>query len=55
VGTGFTNRNAEVDDDEMGFVASLDLNPQKARILLQLLISNDITDINRVQQEIAIR
>jgi len=33
--------------------ASLDLNPQKTRILAQLLLLNDITDINRVQQEIA--
>ena len=35
--------------------ASLDLNPQKARILVRLLLLNDITDTNCVQQEIAIR
>jgi len=55
VGTGFTNRNAEINDDKMGFAASLDLNPQKARILLQLLISNEVTDIDKVQSEIARR
>jgi L-asparaginase len=49
VGSGFTLRNAEVNDDKMGFAASLDLNPQKARILLQLLISNGVTDIAEVQ------
>ena len=50
VGMGFTKRNAEVNDDEMGFAAALDLNPQKARILLQLLISNGVTDIGKVQE-----
>lgn len=39
VGSGFVNRNVEVNDDQMGFAVSLDLNPQKARILLQLLIA----------------
>jgi L-asparaginase len=55
VGSGFTKRNAEINDDKMGFAASLDLNPQKARILLQLLISNGVTDIHKVQSEIARR
>ena len=55
VGSGFTNRNAEVNDDKMGFATSLDLSPQKARILLQLLISNGVTDIDKVQEEIARR
>ena len=40
VGSGFVNRNVEVDDDRYGFVASMDLNPQKTRILLQLLLAN---------------
>jgi L-asparaginase len=53
VGSGFTNRNVEVDDDKLGFVASLDLNPQKARILAQLLIANGITDSKRVQDAFA--
>jgi L-asparaginase len=55
VGSGFTNRNAEVNDDELGFAASLDLSPQKARILMQLLLLKGVTDINQVQKELAIR
>jgi L-asparaginase/Glu-tRNA(Gln) amidotransferase subunit D len=31
-------RNVEVNDDEMNFVASDELNPQKARILLMLAL-----------------
>jgi L-asparaginase len=36
--TGQVARNVEVNDDEMGFVASDELNPQKARILLMLAL-----------------
>ena len=36
--TGTVGRNVEVNDDEMGFVASDELNPQKARILLTLAL-----------------
>jgi L-asparaginase len=36
--TGSVGRNVEVNDDEMGFVASDELNPQKARILLMLAL-----------------
>ena len=36
--TGNVGRNVEVNDDEMGFVASEGLNPQKARILLVLAL-----------------
>ena len=43
------NRNVEVDDDKSGFVASLDLNPEKARLLTQLLIANGITSPAQVQ------
>lgn len=50
VGSGFVNRNVEVDDDRNGFVVSLDLNPQKARILTQLLIANGISSPAHVQQ-----
>ncbi|CAG9203643.1 L-asparaginase [Paraburkholderia sabiae] len=49
VGTGFVNRNVEIDDDKSGFVASLDLNPQKARLLTQLLIANGVTTPAKVQ------
>jgi L-asparaginase len=48
-GSGFVNRNVEVDDDKLGFVVSLDLNPQKARVLCQLLIANGVTKPHDVQ------
>jgi L-asparaginase len=35
-GGGVVERNIEVDDDQLGFVASDELNPQKARVLLLL-------------------
>ncbi|MDR0478850.1 MAG: asparaginase [Burkholderiaceae bacterium] len=43
VPAGEVNRNVEVDDDASGFVAAGGLNPQKARVLLQLLLSNGVT------------
>ncbi|WGL99279.1 L-asparaginase 2 [Arsenophonus sp. aPb] len=39
VPTGFITRNAEVDDSKYGFVAAERLNPQKARVLLQLALT----------------
>ncbi|MDR0219172.1 MAG: L-asparaginase 2 [Enterobacteriaceae bacterium] len=36
---GYTTQNAEVDDSKYGFVASERLNPQKARVLLQLALT----------------
>jgi len=36
--TGTVGRNVEVNDDEMGFIASDELNPQKARLLLTLAL-----------------
>jgi L-asparaginase len=38
VPTGAVGRNVELNDDELGFVASDELNPQKARILLSLAL-----------------
>lgn len=38
VATGIVGRNVELDDDKLGFVASLGLNPQKARVLLRLAL-----------------
>ncbi len=35
-GSGLVVRNVEVDDEKLGFIASMELNPQKARILLML-------------------
>lgn len=44
VPTGLVGRNVELNDDELGFVASDELNPQKARILLTLaLLKNNRT------------
>jgi L-asparaginase len=37
--SGDVARNAEVDDDALGFVAADQLNPQKARVLLQLCLT----------------
>ena len=53
VGSGFVNRNVEVNDDQLGFVVSYDLNPQKARILAELLIANGVTDIQAAQKAFA--
>jgi L-asparaginase len=36
--TGTVGRNVEVKDDELGFIASDELNPQKSRILLSLAL-----------------
>lgn len=49
VGTGLVNRNVEVSDDQHGYVASYDLNPQKARILLQLLLATGVTSVTQIQ------
>ncbi len=38
VPTGLVGRNVELNDDELGFIASDELNPQKSRILLSLVL-----------------
>jgi L-asparaginase len=43
VPTGIIGRNVELDDDKLGFIASYELNPQKARILLSLALLNQRT------------
>lgn len=47
VPTGATTKDGEVDDNKYGFVSSGTLNPQKARILLQLSLTktNDFREI----------
>ncbi len=45
---GITRRNIEVNDDELGTVASMDLNPAKARVLLQLALLKT-TDAKKIQ------
>ena len=49
-GSGFVNRNIEINDDENQFIVAADLNPQKARILLQILLANQIYDLHQIQQ-----
>lgn len=49
VPTGTVGRNVEVNDDDLGFVASDELNPQKARILLMLALLKPRTTVE-IQQ-----
>jgi len=49
VTTGNVGRNVEVDDDKLGLVASLDLNPQKSRVLLRLALTRT-TDVKQIQK-----
>jgi L-asparaginase len=53
VTTGRVGRNVEVDDDKLGLVASMDLNPQKARVLLRLALTQtkDVKQIQRMFEE----
>jgi L-asparaginase len=37
-GSGLVVRNVEVDDDKLGFIAAMELSPQKAPILLMLAL-----------------
>jgi L-asparaginase len=48
-GSGLVVRNVEVDDDKLGFIASMELNPQKARILLMLGLMKT-SDPQKLQQ-----
>jgi L-asparaginase len=48
-GSGVVDRNVEVNDDKLGFIAGMELSAQKARILLMLgLMKTD--DIKKLQQ-----
>ena len=51
--TGVVGRNVELEDDKLGFVASLDKNPQKARVLLRLalLSQRSAMDVQRIFDE----
>ena len=53
VATGQVGRSVEVDDDKYGFVASLAHNPQKARVLLRLALTqtSDVATIQRYFDE----
>ena len=50
VATGRVGRNVELDDDALGLIASLDLSPQKARVLLRLALTKtaDVKEIQRM-------
>jgi L-asparaginase len=48
-GSGLVVRNVEVDDDKLGFIASMELNPSKARILLMLGLTKT-SDSKKLQQ-----
>lgn len=50
VPTGLVGRNVELDDDKLGFVASYELNPQKARVLLALALLQErsLPDIQKL-------
>jgi L-asparaginase len=52
VPTGLVGRNVELNDDELGFVASNELNPQKSRILLSLALLEErsLADIQRLYE-----
>jgi L-asparaginase len=53
VATGRVGRNVEVDDDKLALVASDDLNPQKARVLLRLALlkPRSLADIQKLFAE----
>ncbi len=43
------DRNVEVNDDKLGFIAGMELNAQKARILLMLGLTNT-SDVKKLQE-----
>jgi L-asparaginase len=49
VGDGFIRRNIEVEDDKIGTIASQELNPSKARVLLKLALTQT-SDAKKVQE-----
>ncbi len=48
-GSGIVDRNVEINDDKFGFIAGMELSPQKARILLMLGLIKT-TDPKALQQ-----
>jgi L-asparaginase len=53
VAIGRVERNVELDDDKLKFVASMDKNPQKARVLLRLALlkQRSVGDVQRIFSE----
>jgi len=48
-GSGIVDRNVEVNDDKLGFIAGMELSAQKARILLMLGLTKT-NDVKQLQQ-----
>src|SRR5262245_16743143 len=48
-GSGIVDRNVEINDDKLGFIAGMELNAQKARILLMLGLAKT-TDVKQLQE-----
>jgi L-asparaginase len=48
-GSGIVDRNVEVNDDKLGFIAGMELSAQKARILLMLGLGKT-SDVKQLQQ-----
>ena len=48
-GSGLVDRNIEIDDDKIGFIAAMELNPQKARVLLMLGLIKT-SDLKKLQE-----
>ena len=53
VGSGIVRPNIELDDDALGFAVALELNPQKARVLLRMALTKtgDIREIQRIFEQ----
>jgi L-asparaginase len=51
-GSGIVDRNVEVNDDKLGFIAAKELNPQKARVLLMVGLTKT-KDVNKLQEYFA--
>ena len=49
VGSGIVDRNVEVNDDKLGFITAMELNPQKARVLLMLGLTRT-KDLKELQE-----
>jgi L-asparaginase len=47
-GSGVVDRNVEVNDDKLGFIAGMELSAQKARILLMLALTKT-SEVNKLQ------
>ena len=52
-GSGIVRGDIELDDDALGFVAALDLNPRKARVLLRLALTqtHDAREVQRIFEQ----